>query len=121
MIFSGLCVAASKSELSKADRELISSIVSAYGGLWREDHFFDVNVFLTTNTSSTKLAKIINAPGKQTICAAPQWISDSWRLQKLLPLDSYQFLPVERRHRRVLPGALRVGRRSARRGKIESR
>ncbi|EST04470.1 BRCT domain protein [Kalmanozyma brasiliensis GHG001] len=93
MIFSGLCVAASKSELSKADRELISSIVAAYGGLWREDHFFDVNVFLTTNTSSTKLQKIINAPGKQTICVAPQWISDSWRLQKLLPLDSYQFLP----------------------------
>ncbi|TKY89526.1 hypothetical protein EX895_001311 [Sporisorium graminicola] len=93
MIFSGLCVTASKSELSKADRELISSIVAAYGGLWREDHFSDVNVFLTTSISSNKLNKIVNAPGKQTICAAPQWISDSWRLQKLLPLDSYQFLP----------------------------
>ena len=91
MIFSGLCVAASKSEISKADRELISSIVSAYGGLWREDHFFDVNVFLTTTNSSSKLRKIINTPGKQTICVAPQWISDSWRLQKRLPLDSYQF------------------------------
>ncbi|CDW96634.1 hypothetical protein [Sporisorium scitamineum] len=93
MIFSGLCVTASKSELSKADRELISSIVAAYGGLWREDHFSDVSVFLTTSISSNKLNKIINTPGKQTICAAPQWISDSWRLQKLLPLDSYQFLP----------------------------
>ncbi|KAJ1034647.1 hypothetical protein NDA13_000904 [Ustilago tritici] len=91
MIFSGLCVAASKSELSKADRELISSIVSAYGGLWREDHLFDVNVFLTTSISSAKLNKVINTPGKQTICVAPQWISDSWRVQKLLPLDSYQF------------------------------
>ncbi|CBQ68485.1 conserved hypothetical protein [Sporisorium reilianum SRZ2] len=95
MIFSGLCVTASKSELSKADRELISSIVAAYGGLWREDHFSDVNVFLTTSISSNKLNKIISAPGKQTICAAPQWISDSWRLQKLLPLDSYQFLPAQ--------------------------
>ncbi|KAJ1023086.1 hypothetical protein NDA16_003239 [Ustilago loliicola] len=91
MIFSGLCVAASKSELSKADRELISSIVSSYGGQWREDHLFDVTVFLTTSVSSAKLNKIINTPGKQTICVAPQWISDSWRLQKLLPLDSYQF------------------------------
>ncbi|GAC92921.1 hypothetical protein PHSY_000480 [Pseudozyma hubeiensis SY62] len=93
MIFSGLTVTASKSELAKADRDLISSIVSNYGGLWREDHFSDVNVFLTTSISSTKLNKIVNAPGKHTICAAPQWISDSWRLQKLLPLDSYQFLP----------------------------
>lgn len=93
MIFSGLTVAASKSELSKADRDLISSIVANYGGLWREDHFFDVNVFLTTGISSTKLNKILDAPGKATICVAPQWISDSWRLQKLLPLDSYQFLP----------------------------
>ncbi|ETS64932.1 hypothetical protein PaG_00366 [Moesziomyces aphidis] len=93
MIFSGLCVTASKSEVSKADRELISSIVAAYGGLWREDHFFDVNVLLTTSISSNKLARILNSPGKQTICVAPQWISDSWRLQKRLPLDSYQFLP----------------------------
>ncbi|SNX85878.1 uncharacterized protein MEPE_04587 [Melanopsichium pennsylvanicum] len=97
MIFSGLCVTASKSELSKADRELISSIVSAYGGLWREDHFFDVNVYLTTSTSSSKVNKILNHPSKLTICAAPQWISDSWRLQKLLPLDSYQFLPGQNR------------------------
>ena len=93
MLFSGLCVTGSKSEISKADRELISSIVSAYGGLWREDNFFDVNVYLTTSISSKKLDKIINAPGKHTVCVAPQWISDSWRLQKLLPLDSYQFLP----------------------------
>ncbi|SPO29564.1 uncharacterized protein UTRI_04688_B [Ustilago trichophora] len=93
MLFSGLCVTASKSGLSKADRELISGIVSAYGGLWREDNFFDVNVFLTSSISPTKLNKVINIPGKQTICVAPQWISDSWRLQKLLPLESYQFLP----------------------------
>lgn len=92
MLFSGLCVTASKSELPKADRELISSIVSAYGGIWREEHFYDVNVFVTTSISNSKLNKYINTPGREAVCVAPQWISDSWRLQKLLPKASYQFL-----------------------------
>ncbi len=97
MIFSGLCVTGSKSQISKADRELLSSIVTAFGGIWREEHYFDVNVHLTTSMTAAKMQKIlqrfVNSPSKQTIFAAPQWISDSWRLQKLLPLDSYQFDP----------------------------
>lgn len=94
MIFSGLCVAALASKMARADREVIGNVVPAYGGVWREDVYGDVNVLLTTTLDSKRITAFLKLNGANLVLAAPNWINDSWRARRLLPLDKYRFDPT---------------------------
>lgn len=107
-IFSGVVVCCAR--MTPHDTEMVASAVTALGGGHKHRLCDEVTHLVATTRESTKMQALAEHRHVPVVAVAPHWINDSFSLNRLLPLDDYQFdldapdtLPVCLRATRDVP------------------